>query len=63
MQGVVKVKFTILKNGNVSNITMSGSKIFHRSVKKAIKSAFPISKKAPLPLPTTVNLTLRYRLR
>ena len=63
MQGVIKVKFTILKNGNVSNISMSGPKVFYRSVKKAIKSAFPISKNTPLSLPTTINLRLRYRLR
>ena len=63
MQGVIKVRFTILKNGNVSNISMSGPKVFYRSVKKAIKSAFPISKKAPLSLPTSCNIKLNYRLR
>jgi len=64
MQGAVKVRFTILKNGHVGNITVNGPKVFHNSAKRAVKKAFPISvKNAPLSLPTTVNLTLRYKLR
>ena len=64
MQGVVKVRFTILKNGHVGNISVSGPKVFHSSAKSAVKKAFPISvKNAPLSLPTTVNLSLRYKLR
>lgn len=64
MQGVVKVRFTILRNGHVGNITVKGPKVFHNSAKRAVKKAFPINvKNAPLHLPTTVNLSLRYKLR
>ncbi len=64
MQGVVKVRFTILKNGRVGHISVSGPKVFHNSAKRAVKKAFPINtKNAPLSLPTSVNLTLRYQLR
>ena len=64
MQGVVKVRFTILKSGKVGNIKLSGPKVFHSSARKAVQKAFPISvKNAPLHLPTTVNLSLRYKLR
>jgi len=63
MQGTVTVKFTILANGQLGNISVSGPKAFHRSVKSAVKKAFPIAvQNAPLSLPTTVNLTLRYQL-
>jgi len=64
MQGIVKVRFTILKNGRVGNISLRGPKVFHSSAKRAVKKAFPINvKNAPLRLPTTVNLSLRYKLR
>ena len=64
MQGSVKVKFTILANGRVSNIRVTGKKVFHKSARKAIQKAFPIKvKSAPLSLPTTVNLTLRYQIQ
>ena len=64
MQGVVRVRFTILKSGRVGSISVSGPKVFHRSAKSAVKKAFPISvKNAPLSLPTTVNVSLRYKLR
>ena len=64
MEGSVKVKFTILANGKVSNIQVKGKKVFLNSARSAIKKAFPIStKNCPLSLPTTVNLTLRYQLR
>ena len=64
MQGTVKVRFTILANGQVNNISVRGPKVFQRSAKNAIKKAFPIStKNAPFSLPTTVNLTLRYQIK
>jgi protein TonB len=64
MQGRVKVRFTILKNGNVGHISISGPKVFQNSAKAAVKKAFPINtRNAPLSLPTSVNLTLRYQLR
>ena len=64
MQGTVKVRFTILKNGRVGHISVRGPKVFHNSAKRAVKKAFPINtKNAPLSLPTTVNLSLRYQLK
>ena len=64
MEGTVKVKFTILANGRVGSITVKGPKIFHHSAKNAVKGAFPISvKKAPVSLPTSTNITLRYQIR
>ena len=63
MQGSVKVTFTILKNGHVSNIQVRGKKVFVKSTKQAVRKAFPISvKNIPMTLPTTVNFTLRYQL-
>ncbi len=64
MQGTVKARFTILANGHVSNIVLSGPKVFYHSARKAIESAFPVNvKRATLPLPETVCLSLRYKLR
>ncbi|MFT7879921.1 MAG: energy transducer TonB [Sulfurimonas sp.] len=64
MQGSVKVNFTILPNGHVSAITVKGSKAFHRSAKKAVKKAFPVSVKSiPMRLPEKVSITLHYKLR
>lgn len=64
MQGSVKVRFTILRSGKVGNISLKGPKIFHNSARAAVKSAFPVNaKRAPISLPQTINLTLRYQLR
>jgi len=64
MQESVKVRFTILANGKVSNISLQGSKVFYSSAKKAIMKAFPIkSKHVPVHLPMTLNLTLVYQIR
>jgi protein TonB len=64
MEGSVKVRFTILANGNVGSISLKGPKIFYSSARNAVKSAFPIdTKKSPISLPTTINLTLRYQIR
>ncbi len=64
MQGTVEVRFTILANGNVGHISVSGPKVFHNSVQHAVKSAFPINtKNAPISLPQSINLTLRYQLK
>lgn len=64
MQGKVKVRFTILANGNVGHISIKGPKVFHTSARRAVKSAFPINiKNAPISLPQSVNLTLHYQLR
>jgi protein TonB len=64
MQGSVKVRFKILSNGHVSSISLKGPKVFQSSAKKAVKGAFPVDvKSAPFSLPTTVNLTLRYRIK
>ncbi|MDQ7084169.1 MAG: energy transducer TonB [Sulfurovum sp.] len=64
MEGTVKVRFTILKNGQVSNITVTGAKIFHGSARKAVKKAFPMNvKNIPISLPYTVNIPLQYQIR
>lgn len=64
MEGVVKVKFTILRSGNVGSISVKGPKIFHNSARKAVKRAFPINvQKAPISLPETINVSLRYQIR
>jgi protein TonB len=64
MQGSVKVKFTILLNGNVSNIRVTGKKVFHKSARKAVEKSFPMNvKNAPFSFPYTFNLTLRYQIK
>ncbi len=64
MQGTVKVEFTILSNGNVGNISVSGPKVFHSSARNAVESAFPVNvKSAPISLPKSINVTLRYQIR
>ena len=64
MQGKIKVKFTILSSGKVGNISVSGPKVFHSSARNAVKSAFPVNaKNAPITLPKSINITLRYQLR
>lgn len=64
MQGSVKVNFTILSNGKVGNISVSGPKVFHNSAKDAVKSAFPVNtKNAPISLPASINITLLYQIR
>ncbi|MFT7824557.1 MAG: TonB family protein [Sulfurimonas sp.] len=64
MQGSVKVRFTIMPNGKVSNISLSGSRVFYKSAKKAVEKAFPVSvKNAPVTLPKTVSVVLKYRLK
>jgi len=64
MQGSVKVKFTILSNGQVGQISADGPKVFHNSAINAVKSAFPINiKNAPISLPKSINITLQYQIR
>ena len=64
MQGNIKVKFTILSSGKVGNISVTGPKVFHKSARNAVKSAFPVNaKNAPITLPKSINITLRYQLR
>jgi len=64
LQGVVTVRFTILPNGRVGNIVLSGPRIFYASARKAVESAFPVNpKKATLRLPASVTLSLHYKLR
>lgn len=64
MQGSVKVSFTILPNGNVGNINVSGPNAFHNSAKEAVQKSFPVSvKNAPISLPQSVSFTMHYRLR
>ena len=64
MEGIINVKFTILRNGNVGNISVNGPKIFHNSARQAVKKAFPINvQESPVSLPTSINIKLRYQLR
>lgn len=64
MQGSIKVTFTVLRSGKVSNIRIKGPKVFHSSARHAVKSAFPISvKNIPVSLPATVNVKLQYQIR
>ena len=64
MQGTVKVTFTILSSGKVGNISVYGPKVFHTSARNAVKSAFPVdAKNAPISLPKSISITLRYQMR
>ena len=64
MQGTVTVKFTILSNGKVGNISLDGPRVFHNSARNAVKSAFPVNaKNAPISLPTSISIKLRYQIR
>jgi len=64
VQGEVKVKFSILANGNVEEIkVIKGHSIFKRSVHEAIQNSFPISvKKTLFTFPKEFQLTLNYIL-
>ena len=62
LTGKVKVRFIIKKSGKVSNISLSGSKLFFKSAKNSINKSFPINTKG-VKLPITINLSLVYRLR
>lgn len=64
MQGSVEVRFTIMPSGKVSNISLSGSRVFYKSAQKAVEKAFPVSvENAPVTLPKTVSVILNYRLK
>ncbi len=59
----VKASFTILPNGNVTNISIDGSRIFYKSTYDAIKKSFPIDvKSAPFSLPKRVTIRLKYTI-
>jgi protein TonB len=61
MQGRVKVSFTVTSSGGVSNIKIRGSKLFIKTTKRAINSAFPMDTRG-VALPITLNLTINYKL-
>ncbi len=64
IEGRVKVRFRILKSGKVSGISVTGARVFHKSAKRAVRSAFPINaRKSPLSLPMSVSVTLIYNIR
>lgn len=64
IEGTVKARFTILRSGNVGNISLSGLKIFYPSARAAIKKSFPLNtKKSPVSLPATINISLHYKIR
>lgn len=64
IEGSIKVKFQITKEGNVKDISiLSGKKIFHKAVLNAINNSFPI--KIPKELnsfPLYINLELKFNL-
>ena len=62
MQGQVKVYFRITSIGKISNLSATGSRIFIKSAKSAVKNAFPLSTRGAL-LPMNVTLTLKYHLK
>ena len=44
IQGIIKVQFTVSKDGKLLNIDiLDGKKIFYKSIKKAIKNSFPLT--------------------
>ena len=61
LTGKVSVRFILNKSGRVSNISLSGSKLFFKSTKNAINNSFPINTKG-VKLPITINLSLLYKL-
>ncbi len=67
IEGDIKVRFNIMKNGQVSNIRfINGKHIFYKSVKKAIEETFPLTipsnVKNELPI-MDVSLTLHFHIR
>lgn len=63
MQGSVNVSFTILPDGKVGNIRISGPNAFHNSAQEAVLKSFPVSvKNAPISLPQSVSFTMHYRV-
>lgn len=67
IEGDIKVRFNIMKNGEVSNIRfINGKHIFYKSVKKAIEETFPLTipsnVKNELPI-MDVSLTLHFHIR
>jgi len=65
LEGKVIVRFKILANGKVSNIFVSGSKLFYGATKEAVEDAFPINiKNMPISLLNDyVSIPLAYRIR
>jgi len=60
--GTVRARFTILRNGGVGNISLSGATPFYRSTKSAIERSFPINPtKVPFSLPYRTGLVMRYK--
>jgi protein TonB len=63
ISGSVKVSFTILPNGGVSNISINGPSIFYKSSYNAIVKSFPIdTTDAPFYLPKRINMQLLYKI-
>ena len=63
ISGSVKISFTILPNGEVSNISINGPSIFYKSSYNAIVKSFPIdTTDAPFYLPKRINMQLLYKI-
>lgn len=63
IEGIVNASFVILPNGNVGEISVSGSNALKGAARQAISRAFPIDvSNCPVSLPTTMHISLRYSL-
>lgn len=63
IEGIVNASFVILSNGNVGEISVSGSNALKGAARQAISRAFPIDvSNCPVSLPTTMHISLRYSL-
>ena len=63
IQGIVEVSFTVTQNGDLTNLSVTGPKVFHASAKRAVQSAFPINTAhTSVTFPIDIRLKLRYQL-
>lgn len=64
IEGIVKIKFTISKNGKLLSFEIvEGKRVFKKSIEKAIKSSFPLTPpKDLLTSNTSLSLTVDFRL-
>ena len=64
IEGKVKVSFRLLKSGNISNLRLTGSKIFYSSAKRAVQISVPLNTAGyKRVLPINVKITLYYKRR
>lgn len=64
IQGTVDVNFTLLANGNISNINLHGHNIFKNSIEDALLKSFPVIIPQELDVfPMVINLQVAFNLR